>query len=78
MTISAINPKHQKAVNKVVKALIRYNLANDLRDKIYDLECEKSLNKSNRICENLFDKYLTLIDELPKRERTNIEKSELY
>ena len=79
MNISAINPKHQKAVNKVVKALVRYNLANDSRDRIYDLEdCDKAMNKANRICENLFDKYLTLIDELPKRERTNIEKSELY
>jgi hypothetical protein len=79
MTISAINPKHQSKVNKVVKALLKYNSANDSRDRIYDLEdSEKAMNKANRICENLFDKYLTLIDELPKRERERIEKSELY
>jgi hypothetical protein len=79
MTIQAINPKHQGKVNKVVKALIKYNSANDSRDRIYDLDnCEKEMNKANRICENLFDKYLTLVDELPKREKANIEKSDLY
>jgi hypothetical protein len=75
--LTAINPKHQKAVNKAVKALMSYNKYNTLRDKAstFDDPCYKSWD---RLCEKTFDKYLDIVSGLPKRERDNIEKSEIY
>lgn len=74
----AINPKHQSKVNKAVKALLKYNELNDLRDKASDLDQEKEFKKLDNLCAKYFDKYLEIIDELPARERNNIEKSDLY
>ena len=78
MKIVAINKIHQSKVNRAVNVLIKYNEANDLRNSSYDLEDEKLYNKYNRLCEKYFDRYLDLVTEMPKRERENIEKSELY
>ena len=84
MKIQAINKKHQSMVNKAVKYLIKYNEANNLRDKAsdnnekdYDEDC-KEWRKYDRRCESLFDKYSDCIEELPLREVKQIEKSELY
>tara|TARA_R110000737_G_scaffold328112_1_gene342660 strand:- start:65 stop:319 length:255 start_codon:yes stop_codon:yes gene_type:complete len=84
MTIQAINKKHQSMVNKAVKYLIKYNEANNLRDKAsdnnekdYDEDC-KEWRKYDRQCESLFDKYSDCIEELPSREAKKIEESELY
>lgn len=74
--LKAINPKHQKAVNKAVKALTTYNAYNDLRDKA-DGD-DKAFRKYDRLCESSFDKYLKIVTELPKREKDAIEKSEIY
>lgn len=76
--IQAINPKHQKAVNKAVKALTTYNAYNDLRDKADGEGDDKSFRKYDRLCESSFDKYLDIVSELPQRERANIENSEIY
>ena len=76
--LTAINPKHQKAVNKAVKALMAYNAYNDLRDKADGEGDDKSFRKYDRLCESSFDKYLDIVVELPKRERDAIEKSEIY
>lgn len=78
MKIVAINKIHQSKVNRAVNVLIKYNEANDLRNSSYDLEDEKLYNKYNRMCEKYFDRYLDLVTDMPKRERQNIEKSELY
>lgn len=83
MTIKSITPKNQPLVNKAVKWLIKHNDFNIIRDYISDnLDCEeydsKEWRQINRKCETSFDKYLEYIDELPKREVKNIEKSELY
>lgn len=84
MNIQAINKKNQSMVNKAVKYLIKYNEANNLRDKAsdnnekdYDEDC-KEWRKYNRQCEEMFDKYEQCIEELPSREVKQIEKSELY
>jgi hypothetical protein len=83
MTIKSITPKNQTLVNKAVKWLVKHNEYNTKRDLISDnLDCEeydsKEWRQINRKCETSFDKYLEYIDELPKREVKNIEKSELY
>ena len=69
MTIKAINPTHQKAVNSFIKAdkaysaRIDYLHANDLDDS------EDS--KANKLYGRAFDCF----DALPKREQLNISKS---
>jgi len=74
MTITAITPKNQKMVNKAVNYLEKYNSTSSARDRAYDNDEEKEGRKLDRKCENLFDQYLTACDELPKRERENLEK----
>lgn len=74
----SVNKAHQSKVNKAVKYLVRYNNLNNLRDKADNNGEEKEYNKLNRQCEIVFDNYLEVVLELPKRERERIEKSELY
>lgn len=74
MEIKAINRKNQKYVNKAVKALIRYNEANDLRNNAEDSDDIKAFKKFDRICEKSFDAYLEACNYLPKREVSQIEK----
>jgi flagellar motility protein MotE (MotC chaperone) len=69
----AKNVKNQSKVNKCVRALVSYNKANDERNVLENDGEEKGLNAINRKCENLFDKYLTAADELPKYELKRIE-----
>jgi hypothetical protein len=69
----AKNAKNQSKVNKCVRALVAYNKANDERNVLENDGEEKGLNAINRKCENLFDKYLTYADELPKYELKRIE-----
>lgn len=75
MQITSLNPKNQKAVDKAVKYLDKYNSTSSARDRAYDNDEEKEGRKLDRKCEDLFDKYLTACDELPKRERENLEDS---
>jgi hypothetical protein len=78
MTISAINKKNQKAVNKAVKCLIAYNQLNDLRN-LADDDCnQKLIEKLDNKCSNAWDKYNDAIYDLPKREIQKIETSPLY
>lgn len=74
MQIQAITKRNQKAVNKAVKALLRYNEANELRDKADNEGNTKEFNKYDRICQNSFDAYLDACEYLPKREVKQIEK----
>lgn len=76
--ITAINKVHQGKVNKACNWLVKYNEFNRQRDLLESDDDDKAIRSINRLCENSFDKYLTIVDELPKREKVNIEKSELY
>ena len=76
--MKAINPKHQAIVNKCVNWLKKYDEYNRQRDIADGNGDEKLYNKWDRKCENAYDKYLDYADELPKRERQQIENSELY
>ena len=78
ITITAVNKKHQKQVNKAVKCLLAYNNLNDLRNLAYD-ECDDKLTERfDRKCELAWDKYYDARFDLPKREVDQIEKSILY
>jgi hypothetical protein len=70
--------KNQSLLNKVVKALEKYNQLNNLRDKADNEGNEREYKKLDNKCLNAFDKYLELLNELPKYEQTRIEKSDLY
>lgn len=70
--------KNKVLFNKVVKALNNYNLLNNLRDEAYNNGDDKEFKKLDNKCLNAFDKYLELLNELPKYEQTRIEKSDLY
>jgi hypothetical protein len=76
--ITAINKKHQSKVNRAITWLIKYNEFNNQRDIADGNADEKMYRKYDRLCANSFDKYLWIVDELPNRERNNIEKSEIY
>jgi hypothetical protein len=78
MSIIAINKAHQPKVNKAIKWLVKYNEQNTLRDQADDNGDERLYRQLDRKCADSFDKYLELVNELPKRERLRIEKSPLY
>jgi hypothetical protein len=76
--LKAIHPKHQATVNRALFHLIKYNEANDLRDK-YDGEGDlKNFKVQDSICEKRFHRYESITSELPKREVNNIESSKFY
>jgi hypothetical protein len=76
--MKAINKTYQSKVNRAINNLIKYNSLNDLRNAA-DGNCdEKEYRKLDKQCIAIFDKYLEIVLELPKRERQQIEKSELY
>lgn len=76
--IKAINPKNQSLVNKAVKYLMRYYELNDLRDNEEnesEVGCMSAKwSKLNRQCEDVFDKYLDAMAELPKGQQQIIDK----
>ena len=82
--VIAINPKYQSVVNKAVNWMVMYELANDQRNiasdnSEYDYEEDDKLwRKWDRRCIHTYDKHLEYMEELPKREQSNIEKNLKY
>ncbi len=79
MKLQSINPKNQSRVNKAIDWMRKYEEANTKRDLISDnLECDDEDSKEwriiNRRCEQAFDKYLDVMDELPKGQQKAIDK----
>lgn len=72
--INAINKKHQSKVNRAVKWVLKYNKLNDQRNEADGNGDEKLFYNLSKKCVNAFDSYLEIIDELPMRERTQIDK----
>jgi hypothetical protein len=70
--------KNRVLFNKVVKALNNYNVLNNLRDSADNEGNDKEFKKLDNKCLNAFDKYLELLEQLPKYEQVRIEKSDLY
>jgi hypothetical protein len=78
MKIKAINLIHQTKVNVAVNWLEKYNHFNDLRNFADDNDQGYKVKQYDKECQKAFDKYLDIVTELPKRERTQIEKSIYY
>lgn len=76
--MKALNPKYQSKVNRAIKYLLQYNQLNDARNKADGNEDQKLVDKLDKQCNTVFNKYLEIVLELPKREMINIEKSEHY
>lgn len=76
--ITAINKKHQKQVDKALRKLARYNSYNNLRDIADGEGDDKTYKQMNKFCEKLFDEYLEIVCELPRREVKQIESSIYY
>jgi len=79
-TITAVNKKNQSLVNKATTWLNKYHTSNDARNMIDSLygDDNKQWEKINAKCESQWDVYTMYLDELPKYEIKNIEKSKLY
>ena len=80
MELKCINTKHQVTFKRAINWLIKWNNFNNLRDKIegeYGEDC-KEWRAINRKCEHSYDKFLTYLEEMPKREQKVILKSHLY
>lgn len=73
LTLKAKVKKHQTNINKALYYGVRYNEANNLRDKASDVDDTKAYNKFDRQCEVIFDKYINYLNELPKYEQTRVE-----
>lgn len=69
-----INPKHLKTVNRCLRALDRYNELNDMRNDAENNGDERTVRKLERKCEEVFDRYLNYLHELPKNQQKQIEK----
>ena len=78
MKLIAINKKYQAKVNRALIWLEKYDYYNDLRNYAEDNDQGFKIKQYARECEKAFDKYLSIVDELPKRERQQIEKSIHY
>jgi hypothetical protein len=71
--LKALNPKNQTLVNRAIAAHIRYNELNDLRNLAEDSENTKEYNKLDRMCAQVFDRYLDYTYQLPKGQQKAIE-----
>ena len=78
MSITAINPKYQSLVNRAVNWLTKYNELDNQRNVADSNGDDRLYAKLDKKCQNAFDKYLECAEELPSREQSQIEKSELY
>ena len=84
MRIEAKNPKHQSKLNRAVSYLIKYNALNIERDHIEDeslqdyVEDDKEWRRINKKCEDVWERFMTALEVLPKGEQVRITKSELY
>lgn len=79
ITITAINPTHQKTVNKYLIADRKHVDLSDSFDRQLDsAETDKQIdrleNKKERQTDKTFQRCYDLFCELPARERQNIDK----
>lgn len=73
--MKAMNNKHQRAVAKAHKLLAKYHDLDNQRNAADGLGDERLYAKLDKQCEHVFNQYLETIEDLPKRELINLEKS---
>lgn len=73
--MKAMNNKHQRAVAKAYKLLAKYNELDNRRNEAEALDLWSKVEVYDKQCEHVFNQYLETIEDLPKRELINLEKS---
>lgn len=74
MKVKAINKKYQPLINKILSWNDKYEILNEQRDKADDDGNERLFNQLDKKCENAFEKVIEYLEELPAREKKNVEK----
>lgn len=74
MKILAVNKKYQAKVNRATKWVIKYNHLTNLRHIADGNGDILELRHLERKCAGAFDSYLEIVNELPLREKAQIEK----
>ena len=72
--LEAINPKNQSKVNRALVWSEKYDNLSTLRDIAEDNDNERLVNSCNNKCQNAWDKFETIVDELPKGQQKAIFK----
>ena len=73
-SLQAINPKHQKLVNRCVSWLHKHYEFDRLLNIADGEGDDKAYKKWDNKCEYTFNKYLEYAEELPQRELDQIDK----
>ncbi len=72
--LKAINKKNQSVVNKVIKAIIKYNEYDNLRNQADDNDNTKDHKKYERLCEKTYNDFMENMNSLPKNQQQAIFK----
>lgn len=72
--LKAINPNNQSLVDKALRYNKRYDELNNLRNEADDNDNKKSYRKYDKMCVDVFDKYLDAYGSLPKNQQQAIDK----
>lgn len=78
MDIKIINPKNKTIVKRAVEWLKKYNEFDKQRNIADGNGDEKLWSKLNNKCEMSYDKFMCLMEELPKNQQKIIYNSSLY
>lgn len=78
MDIKTINPKNKTIVKRAVEWLKKYNEFDKQRNIADGNGDEKLWSKLNNKCEMSYDKFMCLMEELPKNQQKIIYNSSLY
>lgn len=78
MDIKIINPKNKTIVKRAVEWLKKYNEFDNQRNIADGNGDEKMWSKLNNKCEMSYDRFVCLMEELPKNQQKIIYNSNLY
>lgn len=78
MNIKVINPKNKTIVKRAVEWLKKHNEFDNQRNIADGNGDEKLVSKLDKKCESSYDKFLDLIEQLPKNQQKIIYNSPLY
>jgi hypothetical protein len=78
ITLKAITKKNQSTVNKAIKVLIKYNDVNDLKDKAYNNDDFKLVDRLDLKLEYIYTDYTDICLDLPKNQIKQIENLNIY
>jgi len=78
MDVIVINPKNEKTVKRAIDWLRKHNEFDNQRNIAEGNGDEKLVSRLDKKCEMSYDKFLCLMDELPKNQQKIIYNSPLH